>query len=1181
MVHEGGISAALMYFDFFSIHAQRTALRTAANCMRGIDQDSFPQVLEITPTLMNTITYSDRSVVELTCLCWVRISESYRGNRENLERAITTDLLKILYGLIPISGNSNAVHPATFSDLLRIFRSISKASPQLSFGLLKLGVINSFYQILTSATSIPEKPPLHITLDTKWRDSVPHIMKIIVDLLPPLPKDDMFSTRRFKEPRASRSSTTTTAGGAEAPQGPTTAAPAIDPRVTWFQENPEILYKLDNILIPLILDMYASTVNLRVRQLVTHTLVKLIHYSDADTLSKVLKNVSLSSFLSGILTRQEHPSLLIDALYQTELLIKKLPQVYHFLFEREGVLHEIENISKLPYVTEEDQKALNEQKKKAQAVATAAATAAAAASSTATANINNSQTDHNTTTADESDATTTDAEKKEEDEDEEKESDDEEQEIITKKEETTTTKTTAAAAAAAVDSGASSSSTTGGTTSQSSTSPSQQQAHRRIFDRNDLQALLRSRYDLLQQQQQKLHRHHHSTSNSENEKGVGRGSTRKYIIQLAQHFITHYASQHNNDNKVSAGSSLKEILRFTEAILSPSADDPASQATLVKLSSYLCDSAMGISSFELMNSGLMKALLAYLTKDEQHFLASLEERQQVFERIFVDTPELDSDGNNALKKLVVRLQEILSRSETFEVVTPLESSTSNDSLRNPTSMLAKQLRLRLTGAGQDIPSTYKQLMVSTHAVATFRVLEEYLLARISSASSSSSHMDEDEDEDDEDQDGIEEQHVLIDEEEEEEEIEESSNKIEKMDIDTEDTEMSEATIAKDKEESSANSSKAGPSTTTTAKKEGEWKIRFSLNGTVISNDSTVYAAVHQYEMNPPTEGQSQRVGVRNIWSSSYPVTYERIWVPTSSDTTKDQETKKAKGPVRQLAGVTQPKELQDDSTCFQVLCLLKALSPAAMTKLPLGITAQDFINRKLTAKMNRQLEEPLIVASSCLPTWTYWLMSETPFLFPFETRYLFIQSTSFGYSRLIARWQSLQMRNNTQNGTRNDTDAQQPVLGRMERQKVRIMRNQMLESAIKILDLFGSSPTVLEIEYMGEEGTGMGPTLEFYACTSKEFSKHSLNMWRGSDKSFEGHVEAPHGLFPKSLAKSSSKSTKKIIHLFKTLGQFIAKGLLDFRIIDIPFSPAFFKIALDDVKPTPELLMVRKSSFLV
>src|SRR5205823_945557 len=68
----------------------------------------------------------------------------------------------------------------------------------------------------------------------------------------------------------------------------------------------------------------------------------------------------------------------------------------------------------------------------------------------------------------------------------------------------------------------------------------------------------------------------------------------------------------------------------------------------------------------------------------------------------------------------------------------------------------------------------------------------------------------------------------------------------------------------------------------------------------------------------------------------------------------------------------------------------------------------QFVNTKLTAKLNRQLEEPLIVASNCLPSWSEDLARLYPFLFPFETRHLFLQSTSFGYSRSMTRWQNSQ-----------------------------------------------------------------------------------------------------------------------------------------------------------------------------
>ena len=40
---------------------------------------------------------------------------------------------------------------------------------------------------------------------------------------------------------------------------------------------------------------------------------------------------------------------------------------------------------------------------------------------------------------------------------------------------------------------------------------------------------------------------------------------------------------------------------------------------------------------------------------------------------------------------------------------------------------------------------------------------------------------------------------------------------------------------------------------------------------------------------------------------------------------------------------------------------------------------------------------------------------------------------------------------------------------------------------------------MLEIEFEGEEGTGLGPTLEFYALVAAELQKRSVGMWIADD----------------------------------------------------------------------------------
>lgn len=202
-----------------------------------------------------------------------------------------------------------------------------------------------------------------------------------------------------------------------------------------------------------------------------------------------------------------------------------------------------------------------------------------------------------------------------------------------------------------------------------------------------------------------------------------------------------------------------------------------------------------------------------------------------------------------------------------------------------------------------------------------------------------------------------------------------------------------------------------------------------------------------------------------------------------------------------------------------------------------AFASSAFVNRKLTAKLNRQLEEPMIVASACLPDWSVDLAQTFPFLFPFDTRYTFLQSTSFGYARLLQKWVG-QARPDT-----NRRNEDLGYLGRLPRQKVRISRDRILESAYKVFELYGSSRASLEVEFFNEVGSGLGPTLEFYALVSKEFARKSLGLWRAGDHTDESDfVHTKAGLFPRPVEDFASEDGKKVLRVFRVLGQFVAKG---------------------------------------
>ncbi|KAM0708058.1 hypothetical protein Q7P35_004707 [Cladosporium inversicolor] len=339
----------------------------------------------------------------------------------------------------------------------------------------------------------------------------------------------------------------------------------------------------------------------------------------------------------------------------------------------------------------------------------------------------------------------------------------------------------------------------------------------------------------------------------------------------------------------------------------------------------------------------------------------------------------------------------------------------------------------------------------------------------------------------------------------------------------------------------------------------DWHIEFSINGQPIEDETTIYRACHF------NQAAGQEVSARNIWSTTHTISYRKVEGPPSASKSLTPTTEAAAA----LENGALPPSLDKHPATASILRLMSILhhlnanleEVIADNKTGLKLNQEpltQFVNTKLTAKLNRQLEEPLIVASHCLPSWSEDLARLYPFLFPFETRHLFLQSTSFGYSRSMARW------NSQENENRSGRNRDHPLfLGRPQRQKVRISRTRILESAIKVMEMYGSSPSMLEVEYFEEVGTGLGPTLEFYSTVSKEYSRKKTKLWRENESASGGdYAFGRRGLFPAPMTEDISKTEngQRVLHLFKILGKFIARSMLDSRIIDVSLNPTFFRV---------------------
>lgn len=1239
IVREGGLTACLTYLDFFATSTQRTAVTTAANCCRNIPEDSFATVRDVMPILKDILNNNDQKVVEQGCICVSRIVQSFRSQDSKLEELVSPELLRAILGLL-LPGTTNLIGSNIHTMFLQVLAYTAKASPRLSAELFKMNVVDTLYQILTGISPPSGTEDVAAKIDTvvimqalihRPKDQVYETLNVICELLPAVTREDLtylddlydagYPGENMPPLSASRPSNTSS-----------------ETRVELLEGCKQEVRRFAIILLPTLTDVYSSTVNLSVRQKVLTAQLKMLSNLDTAILEEALRAVPYASYLASIFSQQDHPTLVTYALQAAELLLKRLEPIYRYQFYREGVISEIAQLANRPCKTLEPQP-----KDSRTTIEVEAAPDSQSGSSSA----GDLDMDHEV--AEEIDIEVPSEDGDGENANEDDENDDDEDN-----------------------------------------------------DNSDNQ----------------------DDDEDDSDSSSSSGRFAPPPVPDAEDTITLRAKKfievHENDDakivRDKASAILDDLKSLASEIRQSALENGSGDCMklFTRLAAYFQGDALeSITSYELMSSNTVEVLLDVFSAPAN--TKGVDPRPLFLEAFMgASSPNKIKTASSAspatpFSVLVSKLQDLLSRAEHFEVITVHQHGY--DSRSSATSMLAKQLRLKLT-ADEDsgIPKTYRNMMVSIHAIATFKALDDYLRPRISIAerthvsrnrgqlgaytsalsdgrmpvpppphtpsestnrSSSrkssktktpgsaapaqagpssaseekprrtsrrqqtqpppppppprSTDQDPVECADEErlsDEDSMDENSALNaimdeleDDLEDEDQPDPSAVNVEvaptgKVIARKEDgtrvaTPVQGQTPTKPPAHPAHPAQQGSMSTPSrlssllrgAAAHQGlgglagalsyaaavqsipqDWHIEFSVNDKPLTNDTTIYRAVHF------SQGQPGDATHRTVWNAIHTIKFKRVPGPPPTENSLTPRTESNNGTSEM------PQSLSDHPVTSGILRLLNILHGlnANIDDLITDHREQlkanveplsQFVNTKLTAKMNRQLEEPLIVASNCLPSWSEDLARFYPFLFPFETRHLFIQSTSFGYSRSMTRWQNSQSSNDSRHDRHRD---ERPFLGRLQRQKVRISRAKILESAMKVMNLYGHPPSVLEVEYFEEVGTGLGPTLEFYAAVSKEFSKKKLKLWRENESNEDDeYAFGKRGLFPApmSVEQVASENGAKILELFRTLGKFVARSMLDSRIIDVSFNPTFFRVGDEGATVAPSLGAVKSVDY--
>ncbi|RHZ20325.1 hypothetical protein DYB26_011850 [Aphanomyces astaci] len=279
--------------------------------------------------------------------------------------------------------------------------------------------------------------------------------------------------------------------------------------------------------------------------------------------------------------------------------------------------------------------------------------------------------------------------------------------------------------------------------------------------------------------------------------------------------------------------------------------------------------------------------------------------------------------------------------------------------------------------------------------------------------------------------------------------------------------------------------------------EDNTRIRTTLDGHVLPPSMTILEALIR----------SKTCG----WTNDYEGDEDQPWGPVESlwDAPMDLTFHMATTPPNETPPPPPATNCHDDNArgsvvgdCLALLALLYKMSLVPPTA---------FESPALAMHLQRTcLMQPLVVALQAFPWAVRTIAHSYSFLLPLQAKLHLMYASSFGSARAIqylsrTLWKLQGGRRPDTTGSRRRDDAALAAavarVAKMPRLKVRVARSKLLQSAMKLLSTYGGQKSIVEIEYLGEVGTGLGPTTEFYSLVSQAMQAKYLNMWRDEQSS--------------------------------------------------------------------------------
>uniref|UniRef100_A0A493SWQ2 E3 ubiquitin-protein ligase n=2 Tax=Anas TaxID=8835 RepID=A0A493SWQ2_ANAPP len=1190
ILQAGGLADCLLYLEFFSINAQRNALAIAANCCQSITPDEFHFVADSLPLLTQRLTHQDKKSVESTCLCFARLVDNFQHEENLLQQVASKDLLTNIQQLLVVTPP--ILSSGMFIMVVRMFSLMCSNCPTLAVQLMKQNIAETLHFLLCGASngSCQEQ----IDLVPRSPQELYELTSLICELMPCLPKEGIFAvdtmlkkgnaqntdgaiwqwrddrglwhpynridsriieaahqvgedeislstlgrvytidfnsmqqinedtgTARAIQRKPNPLANTNTSGHSDLKKD--------DARAQLMKEDPELAKSFIKTLFGVLYEVYSSSAGPAVRHKCLRAILRIIYFADAELLKDVLKNHAVSSHIASMLSSQDL-KIVVGALQMAEILMQKLPDIFSVYFRREGVMHQVKNLAESEALLTSPPKVCTNGSGTL-GTTTTISTGTATAASNAAADLGSPSLQHSR--EDSLDLSPqgrlSDVLKRKRlpkrgprrpkyspPRDDEK--------VDNQAKSPTTTQSPKSSFLASLNP-----KTWGRLSTQSNS--------------NNIEPARTAGVSGLARAASK------DTISNNREKIKG------WIKEQAHKFVDRYFSSENMDGSNPALNVLQRLCTATEQL---NLQVDGGTECLVEIRSIVSES--DVSSFEIQHSGFVKQLLLYLTSKSEKDAVSRDIRLKRFLHVFFSSPlpgeeplgRLEPLENAPLLALVHKMNNCLSQMEQFPVKVhdfPSGNGTGSRGSQALKFFNTHQLKCQLQ-RHPDCANVkqWKGGPVKIDPLALVQAIERYLVVR--------GYGRVREDDEDSDDDGS-------------------------------DEEIDESLAAQ-----FLNSGNV------------RHRLQFYIGDHLLPYNMTVYQAVRQYslqaeEERESTDDESNPLGRAGIWTKTHTIWYKPVRededgnkdcvggkrgrAQTAPTKTSPRNSKKhdelwhdgvcpsVLNPLEVYLISSPPENITFEDPSLDVILLLRVLHAISRYWYYLYdnaickeiIPTSEFINSKLTAKANRQLQDPLVIMTGNIPTWLTELGKTCPFFFPFDTRQMLFYVTAFDRDRAMQRLLDT-------NPEINQSDSQDSrVAPRLDRKKRTVNRDELLKQAESVMQDLGSSRAMLEIQYENEVGTGLGPTLEFYALVSQELQRADLGLWRGEEVTLanpkgsqEGtkYIHNLQGLFALPFGRTAKPAhIAKVKMKFRFLGKLMAKAIMDFRLVDLPLGLPFYK----------------------